>query len=194
MGFTNTKAQLLAVPPFIVGAMSTIIFSKVSDHFYWRMPFVLSTLLILCTGYSIIISMGGAISGSHIGLAYFAIMLATIGIYPLSPAVGAWTANNLAPAKSRALGLALYASLLNLGGIPGSFMFFDADAPAYNTGFGLSLALGLTSCIVALVLEFSFIAENRKRARMNVDDIREKHTSEELLQMGNRSPLFKYIL
>ncbi|KAJ4386765.1 hypothetical protein N0V93_009663 [Gnomoniopsis smithogilvyi] len=194
MGFTNTNAQLMTVPPFIVGAISAIVFSKISDHFCWRMPFVLVTLLTLSVGYSIIISMNGVISGSHVGLAYFAIMLATTGIYPLSPAVTAWTVNNLAPAKSRALGLALYASMLNLGGIPGSFIFFDADAPAYNTGFGLCLALGLTSCIVALVLEFSFVAANRKRAQLNMDDIRAKHSPEELLQMGNKSPLFKYIL
>ncbi|KAJ4413504.1 hypothetical protein N0V82_008491 [Gnomoniopsis sp. IMI 355080] len=194
MGFTNTNAQLMTVPPFIVGAISAVTVSKVADHFYWRMPVVLATLLTISVGYSIIISMSGVISGSHIGLAYFAVMLTTTGIYPLAPAVAAWTANNLAPAKSRALGLALYACILNMGGIPGSFIFFDADAPAYNTGFGLSLALVLTSCIVALVLEFSFVLENRRRAQMDANEIRAKYSHEELLQMGNKSPLFKHIL
>lgn len=194
MGFTNTNAQLMTVPPFIVGAISAVTVSKVADHFYWRMPVILATLLTISVGYSIIISMSGVISGSHIGLAYFAVMLATTGIYPLAPAVAAWTANNLAPAKSRALGLAMYACILNMGGIPGSFIFFDADAPAYNTGFGLSLALVLTSCIVTLVLEFSFVVENRKRAQMDVDEVTAKYSPEELLQMGNKSPLFKYIL
>lgn len=113
---------------------------------HWRMPLVLATLLRLSLGYSIIISMSGIARGSHLGLAYFVFILAATGIYPLSPAVAAWTDNNLAPARSQALGLAWNGSFLNSAGIVGTSMFFDADPRVYNTVFGLSLTLGLTSC------------------------------------------------
>lgn len=194
MGFSRTNAQLMTVPAFLAGAISAIAFAKGSDHFYWRMPFVAAPLLIMAVGYSIIISMKGELGGSHIGPAYFGILLTTIGIYPVNPGSAAWMANNLAPARSRALGLAWAATVAGLGAFLGSFMYYDADAPAYYTGFGISLALAVTGFIVTLVLEYSYVLGNKKKAKMNVDEIRAKYSRQELLEMGDKSPLFKYIL
>lgn len=105
MGFTNTNAQLMTVPPYIAGALSALFFARLSDHFYWRMPFVVIPLLLISIGYSIILSFNGDLVG-HVGASMFSTILACMGIYPVQPSGSSWNANNLAPAGRRAIGVA----------------------------------------------------------------------------------------
>ena len=193
MGFTSTNAQLMTVPPYVAGAISAICFSMLSDRFYWRMPFVAIPLTIIVIAYSIIISFHGALA-ANVGPAFFAVILTCIGIYPTHPATSSWTANNLAPANRRAIGLALNICIGNAGGIIGSFMYLDSEAPQYYTGFGLSLALGGTALFLVLFLELSYVWGNRRKDKMAEGEIRERYSEEQLLDMGDKSPLFKYTL
>ncbi|KAJ1707707.1 MFS transporter [Aspergillus flavus] len=193
MGFTNTNAQLMVAPPYIAAAISAICSSKLSDHFYWRMPFAAIPLTIVTIGYSIVISFHGQLN-ENIGPTYFAMILVCIGLYPTHPATTSWLANNLAPSGRRAIGLALSICIGNSGGVIGSYMYMDKEAPTYYTGFGLSLAFGGSGLIVALLLELSYIYANRKKANESEAEIRERYTDDELLAMGDKSPLFKYTL
>jgi len=193
MGFSSTNAQLMTVPPYVAGAISAICFSFLSDRFYWRMPFVAIPVTIIAIGYSIIISFHGALA-DNIGPAFFAVILTCIGIYPTHPATTSWTANNLAPANRRAIGVAFNICIGNAGGIIGSFMYLDSEAPAYYTGFGLSLAFGGTSLVLVLLLEMSYVWANRRKRRLAEGEVRNMYSEEELLDLGDRSPLFKYTL
>ncbi|KAB8257387.1 putative MFS transporter [Aspergillus pseudonomiae] len=193
MGFTNTNAQLMVAPPYIAGAISAICFSKLSDRFYWRMPFVVIPLAVVTIGYSIVISFHGRMK-DNVGPSYFAMILACMGLYPVHPATSTWLANNLAPSGRRAIGLAFSICIGNAGGVIGSYMYMDKEAPTYYTGFGLSLAFGGSGLIVALLLELSFIYANRRKAAQSESEIRERYTDDQLLAMGDKSPLFKYTL
>jgi hypothetical protein len=73
-------------------------------------------------------------------------------------------------------------------------MYLDKEAPQYHTGFGLSLTFGGSGLIVALLLELSYKWGNANKARLTEEDIQEQYTEAELLRMGDKSPLFKYIL
>lgn len=156
------------------------------------MPFVFIPLLIVTVAYSIILSLDGALAEKR-GVAYFGIVLSVIGIYPIQAAAASWNANNIAPASRRAIGIALMNCVGNIGGILGSFMYIDREKPKYHTGFGLSLALGGFGLIVALVLEASYKVGNKNKAKI-ADEARSKYTEQELLDMGDKSPLFKYVL
>ncbi|KAF7537490.1 hypothetical protein G7054_g3680 [Neopestalotiopsis clavispora] len=191
MGFTNTNAQLMTVPPYIAGAISAIFFARLSDHFYWRMPFVAMPLGMIAVGYSIIISFKGDLPG-HVGASMFAVIIACMGIYPVQPACSSWAANNLAPTSRRAIGVAFVIATGNIGGIIGSYMFFDSESPSYFTGYGLAIAFGVTGMLVSFVLEASYIYSNKKRAKLSELDIRSKYSEDELIRMGDRSPLFRY--
>ncbi|KAJ5664678.1 hypothetical protein N7462_011491 [Penicillium macrosclerotiorum] len=193
MGFSGSNAQLMTVPPYVAGAVSAIFFSVLSDRFYWRMPFVVAPLLLIVIGYAIIIGIGGHLA-SHIGLGFFAIILTCMGIYPTHPSTTAWTMNNLAPSNRRAIGSAFNICVGNIGGIIGSYMYLDREEPTYHTGFGLSLAFGGTALLAALVLELSFMWGNKRKSAMNEAEIRDRYNDEELLAMGDKSPLFKYTL
>jgi MFS family permease len=192
MGFSRTNAQLTSAPPYVAAAISAIIFARLSDHFYWRMPFVIIPMVIIIIAYSVITSLKGELA-SNKGVAYFSVVLAVIGIYPIQAAAASWNANNIAPAARRAIGIALMNCVGNVGGILGSFMYLEREKPKYYTGFGISLALGVTGVIMAVLLEWSYMIANRRKER-EADEARTRYTEEELFDMGDRSPLFKHVL
>lgn len=193
MGFNNTNAQLMSVPPYIAGAISSIVFSTISDHFYWRMPFVVIPFTLVAIGFSVMLGLQGDFE-NQLGASYTAVVIACIGIYPAMPAAASWAGNNLAPASRRAVGLALNICVGNIGGIMGSYMFFESDAPEYGIGFGLSLAFALAGLVAALAAEVAYKWGNKKKAEVSPEEIRERYTQDELLRMGDKSPLFKYTL
>ena len=192
MGFSDTNAQLTSAPPYVAAAISAICFARLSDRFYWRMPFVAIPMVIVTVAYAIIISLKGALDEKK-GVAYFAVVLAVIGIYPIQAAAASWNANNIAPSSRRAVGIALMNCVGNIGGIIGSFMYIEKEKPKYYTGFGLSLAFGGVGLFVALFLEWSYKVGNAKKAKL-ADDARVRYTEDELFDMGDKSPLFKYVL
>jgi hypothetical protein len=193
MGFENTEANLMSAPPYVAGAISAIAFSHVSDRFNWRMPFVVIPFTLVTIGFAIMLGLRGKFE-ENLGASYTACVIACLGIYPAMPAITSWVSNNLSPASRRAVGLALNISLGNCGGIMGSYMFFDSDAPVYATGFGISLGFAVSGLLVALLVEITYKTGNRKKARMTDSEIRDTYSHDELLRMGDKSPLFKYTL
>lgn len=192
MGFSNTDAQLTSAPPYVAAAISAIVFAKISDRFFWRMPFVVAPMAIVTIAYSVIISLNGELQAKR-AVAYFGVVLACVGIYPIQAAAASWNANNIAPSSRRAIGIALMNCVGNVGGIVGSFMYLERENPKYPTGFGLSLAFGASGLIVAFLLEWSYKHANAKKAKI-ADEAKAKYTEEELFDMGDRSPLFKHVL
>ncbi|KAK4118765.1 MFS general substrate transporter [Parathielavia appendiculata] len=194
MGFSNTNAQLMTAPPYLAGALSALFFSYLSDRFFWRMPFVAIPMGLITIGYAVILTRDGELGGSNLGVAYFAVILTCMGIYPVQPAGSSWAANNLAPANRRAIGVAFNICFGNIGGIVGSYMYLDSEKPKFPTGFGLSLAFGATGLLCAFLLELSYKWGNAKKGRLTEDQVRAKYTEDELHKLGDKSPLFKYTL
>jgi MFS family permease len=190
MGYSTMKAQFLSAPPYIGGAISALACGMLSDHLNWRMPFIAIPGAFILSGYSIMLSLNGAIA-TNTGLVWPAMVMAMIGIYPIQPATQAWNANNIAPSSRRAVGVAMMNTVGNLGGIVGSFIYLESQAPRYETGFGVSLALGGYALLMALILEWSYMISNRRKARMIGNS---PHDDADLLAMGDKSPLFKHVL
>lgn len=190
MGYSTMNSQFLSAPPYVAGALSALVCGKLSDRFNWRMPFVTIPGAFILAGYSIMLSLNGAFSDNSTSV-WLAIVIAMIGIYPIQPATQAWNTNNIEPSSRRAVGVALTNSVGNLGGIVGSFMYLESQAPRYETGFGLSLALGGYAMLTALLLEWSYLTSNARKAKVVSNT---PHDDAQLLSMGDKSPLFKHVL
>ena len=115
-------------------------------------------------------------------------------LYPILPGVQAWNIANCASPTKRAISIAFLIGAGNVGGVIGSFIYLDSEAPRYQTGYGTSLAFAATGIVAALSLEFLLKRSNAKNAAMTEEEIHQKYTKEELEKMGDRSPLFKYAL
>jgi MFS family permease len=193
MGYTTSTAQLMTVPPYVIGAISSLVAGIYSDKLHWRMPFVVAPILVIIVAYAILFAKAADIK-SNIGLCYFAVCLACAGLYPISPGINTWTVTNLAGPTKKAQGAAYMIALGNIGGIIGSYMFIDREAPRYPTGYGLSLGFGVAGIAAAFLLEWGLWAANKRKAAIPEAEIRGKYNAEELALMGDRSPLFKYHL
>lgn len=119
MGYTSAEAQLMTMPPYVAGAISAIVLSKLSDHFQWRAIFIFIQMSIALIGFCILLPLAPNIV-NQIGPCYLAVMLICIGQYPTNPSGSAWISSNLAGDTKRAIGIALNICLGNSGGIVGS--------------------------------------------------------------------------
>ncbi|KAH8894561.1 MFS general substrate transporter [Thozetella sp. PMI_491] len=192
MGFTSSNAQLLTIPPYAVAAISGLVASLLSDRFTWRMPFLVTAQVLLIIAYAILVVKAESIK-DNVPLCYFAVHLACAGLYPIPPGVSAWTVNNLGPRK-RAMGIALMVMIGSVGGVIGSFIYLESEAPRYPSGFGSSLALAGAGVVSCVVLEITYWRINKGRDAVSEEEIRAKYSDQELADMDDRSPLFRYNL
>lgn len=82
----------------------------------------------------------------------------------------------------------------NLGGIAGSNIFLSKEAPHYWTGYGFILGIDCLAFITCLALRYVLMSINKKRDELTEEGIREKYGDVDLLELGDRSPYFKYTL
>lgn len=115
-------------------------------------------------------------------------------LYPIGSGVQAWNLSNLPHPTKRALGIGYMTCIGNMGGIAGSYIFIDSQAPTYPVGFGSSLAFASAGIIACSILEFGLWTLNLQKRELSEEDVRSKYTDAELDRMGESSPLFKYTL
>ncbi|KAL4883377.1 major facilitator superfamily domain-containing protein [Aspergillus karnatakaensis] len=193
MGYTSANAQLLSMPPYIAGAISAYLFGILADKLRWRMPIIVFGQILVIIGFGILFSLAEDIQDA-IPACYFATVLACTGLYPIIPGTNAWTSNNLAGARKQSMGIAFMISVGNLGGLVGSFIYLEREAPKYPTGFGSSFGFAAAGVVASLVLEARFWVVNRRNEGVGREEVLERYSAEEVQRMGDRSPLFRYML
>ena len=57
-----------------------------------------------------------------------------------------------------------------------------------------SLAFGVTGLLAAVAAEVAYKMANNERAKVSEEETRARYTQDQLMAMGDRSPLFKYTL
>lgn len=191
LGYSGQHAQLLTMPLYFGGAIATIVFSRLADKKRVRWPFIVIPFTIALIGFI------GLISVPHPrlpGLTYGLLFLIPIGVYPPIVALISWVGNNLSPTWKRAVGMALLITLGNYGGCIGSNIFLAHQKPHYWLGYGFSIGILTVAIISTFILRWSYLRINKQRDAMNIEDIRARYTEAELLQMGDRSPLYRMVL
>ena len=90
--------------------------------------------------------------------------------------------------------MALVISVGNLGGAVGTNIYLSKEAPHYWTGYGVSLGVVALSIIASFTMKVKLQRENARRDAMSEADIRARYTDQELSDMGDRSPFFRYTI
>jgi MFS family permease len=191
LGYSAANAQAMTVPPYLFACLVTVFSGWAADRYKQRMLSVFFPNLLAMIGFIIII-----VSVRYKGLpgvTLFGVFFAIGGLYPISPAVTAWSALNLAGTMKRSVGIGAMISFSQLGGIVGSNIYISTQSPRYPVGFGISISmLGLFGIIWPVIYFFILKRINLQRARIPVEEIREKYTDDQLAEMGDESPLFRY--
>lgn len=132
------------------------------------------------------------------GLTYGFLFPVAGGLYCPFIILVTWIGNSLAPSSKRAVGMALLISVGNMGGIMGSNIYLEREIPKYTTGFAVSLTMCLAAIGMTVVLRFAYQRENTKRTQLlqehGEDAIRARYSDQEMLELGDKSPFFKYTL
>ncbi|KAF8639035.1 hypothetical protein AX17_001759 [Amanita inopinata Kibby_2008] len=165
LGYRATPANLLTVPVYVFACIITCVVGYSADRWGHRAYFNLAFFSLGAAGYIILISSRNA------ALSYFAVYLATCGIYPVVPNTIAWASNNVEGSYKRSVSLAMTISFGNINGAVSSNVYRASDRPWYPLGHGLVLmyiGLGLISSIIYLIF---LRLENAKRDRGERDEI-----------------------
>ncbi|KAG9226994.1 hypothetical protein CCMSSC00406_0008966 [Pleurotus cornucopiae] len=207
-GHTAAISQLLTVPPYVFASTSFLLvkyrslttnpaivlgfFAYYSDKLRLRSVFILAGLLMCLVGFAI------NISDAPSGVKYFGTFLVVGGSYAAFPGVVAWNGNNLAGQYKRGVGMALQIGVGNLGGAVASNIYRTQDSPRYLVGHGVELlfvGIGLI-CVPLIVGLYTVINRRRDAVEKEVLEKGEtkKFSPQELRELGDRGPEFRYML
>ncbi|KGO40484.1 Major facilitator superfamily domain, general substrate transporter [Penicillium expansum] len=194
LGYTAVKAQVMTTPPYIFATCVCVAVGYISDQTQRRYLCIMGAYTLGLIG--IIILWITVHHPSIPGVSYFAIFLAAAGYSAQAPIVGAWTASNITNPSKRAAAIGLLMLLGSVGGGSiGSNIYISSEAPTYPLGFGFSVgATVLGAMIPATIHWFLMRKENKRRGGLDVAEIERKYTTEELGEMGEDSPLFRFVL
>lgn len=211
LGFSRSQAQLLTIPPYFCGAISSYTMSRFADRFTWRMPFVVGPMMLLAIALSTLLALG-SFGAKNIPGMYVGVILAQIGIYPLLPGISAWTSNNIASSWKRSIGIAYLLAAGNIGsksggqipcldyadvqfpGLIGTNIFLQNEAPQYGTGYGVALAVVCLGICSALGLEFGLKRLNIAKERALQDQGEIFGGLEASGDLGEKSPHWRYTM
>ncbi|KAI0781188.1 MFS general substrate transporter [Trametes elegans] len=191
LGYSGTTAQLLSVPPFAFTAVLSLVSSFLSDRYAQRGITVISFAALAAIGFSIFLG------SSATAARYTSLFLLAAGSYSIAPPLGAWMANNTAPALRRATALALLSTLSNLGSLVSAWLLGAlADPPRYTAPAAVLLAFQLAIVLSAGANLAWLAAENGRRARRRAGArAGEGEDGEERDTVGrNDSVWFTYVL
>ncbi|TFK52785.1 MFS general substrate transporter [Heliocybe sulcata] len=190
-GYSTAVSQLLTVPPYVFATIVLLIMAVWSDRIKKRSPFIFVGLIMSFIGFLI------NITDAPVGVKYLGTFFCVGGCYSAFTGVVSWLSNNLAGQYKRAVGVALQIGMGGFAGAIASNMYRTQDAPRYVLGHGLELmlvGLGLI-CVPLTVLNYIRINAQRDTAQKEMmEGGRVKYSAEELKEMGDKSPDFRYTI
>lgn len=111
LGYSNTKAQLLSVPPYVAACILTIIVGSLADKYNKRGVFNIGTSLLGVLGFALLLG------SRSTPLSYIATFLGALGIYPCIPNTISWVSNNVEGVYKRGVTLGIVIGWGNLNGV-----------------------------------------------------------------------------
>jgi len=191
-GYSTSVSQLLTIPPYICATIVLFVFAHYSDKLKMRSPFILTGLLMCLIGLSI------NISTAPNGVKYFGTFWIVIGSYAAVPGLVSWHGNNLAGQYKRGVGMALHIGLGNFGGAFATVIYRSQDSPRYILGHGLELmfvGIGLIFVPIAVFVYKRINAQRDAAERLALERGEKiQYSNQELRELGDRAPNFRYTL
>lgn len=187
MGYTSIRAQLMTVPPYVVGSIVCITCAIISDRMKTR-----GGILVGIAAPTIVIGFAILLTVDTTSIKYFALFLSTMGAFTASPIILAWTVDNSAGPTIRAIAGAFAVCLGTSGGLVATWTYLPTAAPKYTTGHIINMASG---CLLLTTMVISTVYlrwENRQRDHGKRDHRLEGLNEAEINNLGHSHPAFRY--
>ncbi|CZT17252.1 related to putative tartrate transporter [Ramularia collo-cygni] len=157
-GFSENKSILLAAPPYYYAIIPVVISSIVGDRLRLRGPIIVFNSICLIVGFSML---GFA---QQPAARYVGVCMATGAYISNWAGIVTYQANNITGQWKRVFTAATITAFNGAGGIAGSYIVRQNEAPQYLTAIWVSI--GSHVLIIACVAAFSvyfYIANKRQR-------------------------------
>ncbi|CAH0032475.1 unnamed protein product [Clonostachys rhizophaga] len=161
LGYSAAIAQLLTIPPYAFGFVTTLTVATLSERLNQRAIFIAGSALFAAIGYSLLL--GNADPVAKPGISYAGTFFAAGGIYPATALVLSWPAINVSGQTKRAVGNAMQITIGNLGAVLGTQLYRANDGPRYIVGHSFALGYLLANVVVCTILWKILKRENKKR-------------------------------
>ena len=158
MGFSTNKAILLAAPPYYYAVIPVLLSSWIGDKYRLRGPVISFNSLCLIAGFGML---GFA---DQVTVRYVGTYLATGAYVSNWAALNSYQASNITGQWKRAVTAAAITACNGLGGVAGSFIVRQTEAPRYPTAIYVSI--GSHILIIGIVLAFSAYFYNANSKQM----------------------------
>lgn len=159
MGFSTNKSILLSAPPYYYAVIPAILSSLVGDKFQLRGPVITFNCITLIIGFCML---GFT---DQVTVRYIGTYLATGAYVANWAAMATYQANNIVGQWKRVFTAAAVTAFNGAGGIAGSFIVRQPEAPRYMTAIWVSI--GSHVMIIGVVVLFSvyFHMANQKQKK-----------------------------
>ncbi|KAF2199437.1 hypothetical protein GQ43DRAFT_398772 [Delitschia confertaspora ATCC 74209] len=189
MGYKDTRAQLMSVPPYAAAAAMTVFIGWLADRTRWRGYCNMAVSFMGCVGFAMLL----ATQNPHVQ--YAGTFLGAMGIYPTVSNSLTWASNNVEGVYKRGVMVGIVVGWGNLNGVVSSNIYIKSENPHYRTGHATVLAYMLV-CLFggSIFMHFMLRRENKLRKSGRRDHWMEGKTAEEVRMMGDVRPDFIYTL
>ncbi|KAI1851310.1 hypothetical protein JX266_003385 [Neoarthrinium moseri] len=147
MGFSENQSILLSAPPYYYAVVPVIISSVIGDKLRLRGPVIVFNSICLIVGFCML---GFT---EQVTVRYVGTFLATGAYISNWAALSTYQANNITGQWKRVFTAATVTAMNGAGGIAGSFIVRNDEAPRYMTAVWVSI--GSHILIIAIIAAFS---------------------------------------
>ena len=156
MGYSAGVANLMSAPPVVFAVVVALTIAWASDKYKKRWPAILSQALLCIVG----LMMTAYSTNDYVR--YIGIFFGQAGCQGNIPAILAYQSNNIRMQSKRSVGSALQIGFGAIGGILGSTVFLEEEAPYYLTGLWVTTGLQLLIMVLLASMSYYFIRMNKK--------------------------------
>ncbi|KAI9462068.1 MFS general substrate transporter [Boletus coccyginus] len=186
LGYSAANAQLLSVPPYVAGCVSTILGGIYSDVHKLRGPYVIAGAFVSLVGYIVLYTQTSA------GASYAGAILAAVGVFPTIAVNLAWASSNAGGDVKRGVVIAMVIGMGNLGGVCSSFIYYDP--PRFHVGHGTSMGCLSLSMLLSAFAMWHYNRINKQKEEQCREGGITEDRQDTFRHMGDKSPLFRYTL
>lgn len=156
MGYSAGIANVMSAPPVVFAVVLALAISWASDKYKKRWPAILTQAMIAIVG----LMMTAYSTNDYVR--YVGLFFGQAGCQGNIPAILAYQSNNIRMQSKRSVGSALQIGFGAIGGILGSTVFLEREAPYYLTGLWVTTGLQFLILVLLASMSFYFIRMNRK--------------------------------
>jgi sugar phosphate permease len=186
--WTTAEVQLLTVPCYFLGAATYMTMAFLSDRTQRRGLFCVIFGLVSVVGYAVLLS------NSSGGVHYFGCFLVAAGLYVVVGLPLAWLPTNSPRYGKRTTATGLQLTIGNVAGIMSAFIYPIADQPRYVRGHAVTLSMVALGTIIYGFMWFWYQRLNKLRDAGEVDEKYRGLEDDELKELGDDSPHFRYTI